>query len=64
MVTLCIAVRPARLPAHEWKWGMTMIPGPKMVDHCVNIYRKIDSGVIFAGPPVPILLYKIFWTML
>jgi hypothetical protein len=41
-----------------------MILEPRMVDHCANIYRKIDSGVIFAGLPVPILLYKIFWIML
>jgi hypothetical protein len=41
-----------------------MIPEPKMVDHCVNIYKKTNYGATYAELPGQIPLYKIFWIML
>jgi hypothetical protein len=64
MVPQCISARQVLILQPAQKWGMTMILEPKMVDHCVNIYSKTNSGVIYAGLPAPILLYKIFWIML
>jgi hypothetical protein len=64
MVPRCISARWELILPHALKWDMTTIQGPKMVDHCMNTYGKIDSGATFAEQPVPILLYKIYWIML
>jgi hypothetical protein len=60
MVTQCISVKQEPILPREQKWGMTMILEPKMVDRCMNIYGKINSGEIYAEQPAPIRLYTIF----
>jgi hypothetical protein len=60
MVPRCISAKQEPTLPREQKWDMTMILGPKMVDHYTNGYSKTNSGVIFAERPAPILLYKIF----